>query len=592
MTLEGTGIDRSTLLTTGIVVSKNAESSADSNPESHANSVRFLRPSSIYVKKPDTIGALSEVVNLVQFAKKNHINLKLYINPTQTATYLCLNLDSWFGVLRRLSAISDYWDFSGLNSIASTNLSFHESSHFRLKTGDLIIARMFNHKGIRIPDDFGKYVTRDNVEEDILLHRALLRDYFACTRPVNDTRLQLDLSRLTRLKTQPTAAIKKINGIPVSPSDKAMVINTPWIRVEGSDLTFGGGESQEDLCVQIGDILFRTESNSHPGNNDEQEKKYSATENGWHALIPTARLPKGNLSVRLVAIRKHEPAYSLSAEATTVKIIPNQGIPSMNELTQLNGSATFHINQINGIQPSLFKTVYQNTTYLNLQGWAVDVEQNSISGGVLVDLDGQTYLSQFMPEREEIARQFHLTEKASPGWGITIPADSLKEGPHQLTFKVLNKQHTGYYPSDLKIQFRYCSLDAHQLLSGVLPSNNATKYAIDAINKTVVRKNRQLVIKSTANLTIKGWAVDTPGENLASNVIVDIDGKLFRADYGNSRPDVAEFLQNPVYNSCGWSVNIPVALIGKGEHLLSLKIIAHDQLKYFQVDQKVSFRIN
>ncbi len=65
---------------------------------------------------------------------------------------------------RGLAKLTDFYDFSGLNSITRDAYNFYNPSHFRLPIGDLMIARMLGDKTVPVPSDFGVLVTSENVE--------------------------------------------------------------------------------------------------------------------------------------------------------------------------------------------------------------------------------------------------------------------------------------------------------------------------------------------------------------------------------------------------------------------------------------------
>jgi len=122
-----------------------------------------------------------------------------------------------------------------------------------------------------------------------------------------------------------------------------------------------------------------------------------------------------------------------------------------------------------------------------------------------------------------------------------------------------------------------------------------TDYYIDVIdNVTVTSKNIpvQVMMRGKKDLFISGWAVDERSKLPAGSVEVNIDGKLFPATYGLDRPDVAKSYDIPAYRFSGFQTMIPVADIGKGEHILSLKVFTNNNKDHYPAGDSIKFEIN
>jgi hypothetical protein len=66
---------------------------------------------------------------------------------------------------KRLAQITDFYDFSGINSITKDPFNYYETSHYRVFIGEMMLARMFeNDKNITVPEDFGDLVTKSNID--------------------------------------------------------------------------------------------------------------------------------------------------------------------------------------------------------------------------------------------------------------------------------------------------------------------------------------------------------------------------------------------------------------------------------------------
>lgn len=63
-----------------------------------------------------------------------------------------------------LAEVIEFWDFS-ISSISLEPRFFYDDTHFRNEVGTMAIAKMFGDDSVYMPDDFGFYVTKDNVSD-------------------------------------------------------------------------------------------------------------------------------------------------------------------------------------------------------------------------------------------------------------------------------------------------------------------------------------------------------------------------------------------------------------------------------------------
>ena len=127
-----------------------------------------------------------------------------------------------------------------------------------------------------------------------------------------------------------------------------------------------------------------------------------------------------------------------------------------------------------------------------------------------------------------------------------------------------------------------------------VPITQATDYYIDVIGNVTVTNKKipiQVIMKGKKDLFISGWAVDERSKLPAGSVEVNIDSKLFPTTYGLDRPDVANAYKVPAYRFSGFQTMIPVADIGRGEHLLSLKIFTNNKKDFYPVGKSIKFEI-
>jgi hypothetical protein len=156
--------DWSQLLTLGRPIHIGIDDFIDRNPEKHSNDEKFKVPYWPNFYCPRVSKSIAEIKEIIDLCKANNIDIKFFINPMHKITYLRQNLDEYFDFLKRLAKITDYFDFAGINKITSDNMNYYETSHFRVKIGDLMIQRMFFGAG---DDSFGIHIDSNNIDKHI-----------------------------------------------------------------------------------------------------------------------------------------------------------------------------------------------------------------------------------------------------------------------------------------------------------------------------------------------------------------------------------------------------------------------------------------
>ncbi|HSQ77379.1 MAG TPA: hypothetical protein VLN91_00670, partial [Nitrospirota bacterium] len=150
---------------TGRILVPSIDKEIERDVQAHIHDKKFLDP---FLRAGDnSANALAAMKELVALAKKNGINLIVFINPIYKITYLNTNLSQFAFFKKQLAAITDYYDFSGLNSITTNNYYYYESSHFRLLVGDMMLKTMLGAPKVAVPSDFGFHATRANIDSHL-----------------------------------------------------------------------------------------------------------------------------------------------------------------------------------------------------------------------------------------------------------------------------------------------------------------------------------------------------------------------------------------------------------------------------------------
>lgn len=135
----------------------------EEDPDKHIRDPKFKESSHQIGDRVDA--TISELREIKQLAEENGIDLIVFINPTHKTTYLALDRTEFDVFKRKLADVTGYYDFGGLNSVTENNYNYYDTAHYRPLVGNMMIDRMFGTG--TPPQDFGVWVTENNVEEHI-----------------------------------------------------------------------------------------------------------------------------------------------------------------------------------------------------------------------------------------------------------------------------------------------------------------------------------------------------------------------------------------------------------------------------------------
>lgn len=148
------------------------DESIERDPDKHNRDEVFTRPTHY---EGNNLGPTLEAIReIARTAKEQGIALTVFINPVHRTTYLDTDQDQFFAFKKELATITDYYDFSGLNSITTNNYYYYETSHYREMVGDMMLARMFGYPNVTVPADFGVLVTRRNMDAHLARQATML----------------------------------------------------------------------------------------------------------------------------------------------------------------------------------------------------------------------------------------------------------------------------------------------------------------------------------------------------------------------------------------------------------------------------------
>ena len=134
-----------------------------------------------YPISPKELSAIDDcmksVVSIRDMCEEAGVNLYVVCPPVYGEYLNSFTSEGIATFYKKLADVTNYWDFT-YSSVSVEPRYFYDDTHFRNAVGDMALARMFNDQKLYIPDDFGTYVTKDNVDHHVesLLNRTKVLD--------------------------------------------------------------------------------------------------------------------------------------------------------------------------------------------------------------------------------------------------------------------------------------------------------------------------------------------------------------------------------------------------------------------------------
>lgn len=110
---------------------------------------------------------LEALKKIKQISRDNNIQLILFVTPHNHKMLEAIGMEAYKTFLRSLAGVTEYWDFSGYNSVTTNDQNYYEYSHYRPHVAQWIVSRIFQDADTPVPDDFGVYVSTKNISEHL-----------------------------------------------------------------------------------------------------------------------------------------------------------------------------------------------------------------------------------------------------------------------------------------------------------------------------------------------------------------------------------------------------------------------------------------
>jgi hypothetical protein len=98
--------------------------------------------------------------------------------------------------------------------------------------------------------------------------------------------------------------------------------------------------------------------------------------------------------------------------------------------------------------------------------------------------------------------------------------------------------------------------------------------------------------KKSGRLMVNGWATDVEGTGMVGGVILEIDGRPYPACYGLRLDDATRNQKDIRVVNSGFARVFSVRALGKGEHLLDVKVLTRDRSAFFASPAPATFRLD
>jgi peptidoglycan/xylan/chitin deacetylase (PgdA/CDA1 family)/RNase H-fold protein (predicted Holliday junction resolvase) len=127
----------------------------------------------VFKDYPKESSAMPEIDNTIESLKRikekcenSGVNLVVISAPVYYENLLYFSKEDVEKFYSKIAEVTPFWDFTS-SSISKEPRYFYDESHFRNAVGNMAIAKIFGDKNVYIPDDFGEYVTSENVKEHV-----------------------------------------------------------------------------------------------------------------------------------------------------------------------------------------------------------------------------------------------------------------------------------------------------------------------------------------------------------------------------------------------------------------------------------------
>jgi len=110
--------------------------------------------------------AINSIKSIRDMAEAADVNFLVIFAPVYHEHFARFYESEVTDFFTRLADVVEFWDFS-INSVSFEPRFFYDATHFRTDIGAMALSRIFGDERVYIPEDFGVFVTRENVREHV-----------------------------------------------------------------------------------------------------------------------------------------------------------------------------------------------------------------------------------------------------------------------------------------------------------------------------------------------------------------------------------------------------------------------------------------
>lgn len=156
----------------------------DKNSDRYRNFKRvmkmYLTEKTLYKDYNLSEEELAAFKSIVDTCKQRNIKLKVFIAPVHAAQLEVINragiwsqFEDW---KRKIANITPVWDFSSYSNLTIEPIgdemkNFVDSVHYQDEVGNLIMERIYNYQTEKVPQNFGKLISPNNIEPHLKIVR-------------------------------------------------------------------------------------------------------------------------------------------------------------------------------------------------------------------------------------------------------------------------------------------------------------------------------------------------------------------------------------------------------------------------------------
>lgn len=137
------------------------------------NLEKYLEAYPIFKNYPKESISLTAVDNTVESVKRikekceeNGVNLVVIMSPVYEKYLEYFSKEDVENFYTKLAEVTPYWDFT-TSTVSKEARYFYDETHFRNAVGNMAIAKIAGDNDVYIPQDFGTYVTKENIYEHL-----------------------------------------------------------------------------------------------------------------------------------------------------------------------------------------------------------------------------------------------------------------------------------------------------------------------------------------------------------------------------------------------------------------------------------------